>query len=124
MGSKISRVNPAANDSRVPGWERWEQSHNDRVREAYLRDNSQSPDKARRLAKDRDNQIKQQQREFDKYKTTNGGRKSRKSRKSKNLENLKEQNNNNKTYICVINYNNTNHIINKLQIIYNICNRG
>ena len=49
-----------------------------------------------------------------------------------NLENLKEQNNNNKTYICVINYNNTNYIINKLQnykinklqIIYNICNRG
>lgn len=66
------------------------------MREAYLRDNSQSPDKARRLAQERDNQIKQQQREFDKY----------------------------KTYICVINYNNTNHIINKLQIIYNICNRG
>ena len=84
MGSKISKVKPEpANDSRVPGWERWEQSHNDRVREAYLRDNSQSPDKARRLAKNRDNQIEQQQREFDKYKTTNGGRKSRKSRKSK-----------------------------------------
>ena len=81
MGSKYSKVIPApANDSRVPGWEK---SHNDRVREAYLRDNSQSPDKARRLAKDRDNQIKQQQRELDKYKTTNGGRKSRKSKKSR-----------------------------------------